>query len=253
MNMDLSHFVHVKTNVPPDSRASTILGSKMMKISGNDEWEFADELQYRRLLSDDWVADGDDYVVSDSAPFVLQFAFGTAPGEGAAVSWASYPMNAGEASSMTSGLSLDPSEDAEFRYPFRFDLESYTSDTDKFYSGPSENGWRVTTTLPTGNFTARISYPTFLNQEVTSTMPSIGYGTVSFDIVRGDADMSQEIDSVDIDMVIEAFGLTSADAGFLEPLSNDLPALLADVDESGEIDATDIDIVVGNFGLTGDW
>lgn len=52
-------------------------------------------------------------------------------------------------------------------------------------------------------------------------------------LVNGDVDGSGEVDAVDIDLVIAAFG--SADTS-------------ADLDGSGEVDAVDIDIAITNFG-----
>ena len=227
----------------------------MKKIQGyKARWSYEDALSYRGLLSDNWSYAGGAYRLTGTVKLLLQYAFGWAiEGNGSANSFAYWPYQGATIYEMTGGLIMDPSDPADFRYPFRFDLQSVSTGGDKFYSGPSESGWRVLTTLPTGNYSAKISYPTFLNRVASGNVPSAGYGTLSWDIVRGDVDMSQEIDADDLDLITEAFGLSEANAGFLEPLSNDLPALLADVDESGEVDSADTDVVIGNYGLTGDW
>ena len=55
--------------------------------------------------------------------------------------------------------------------------------------------------------------------------------------ITGDVDGSDEVDAVDIDQVIAAFGSTT-------------PGIPEDVDGSIEVDAVDIDIVITNFGRT---
>lgn len=59
-------------------------------------------------------------------------------------------------------------------------------------------------------------------------------------LTTGDVDNTGEIDAVDIDLVIAAFGN-------LPTVGDTAPA---DVDGSGEVDAVDIDIVIANFGAT---
>lgn len=64
-----------------------------------------------------------------------------------------------------------------------------------------------------------------------------GGSGVNFTLFNGDSDNSGEVDAVDIDTVIAAFG--GADD-------------MADVDGSGEVDAVDIDLVIANFGRVDD-
>ena len=58
---------------------------------------------------------------------------------------------------------------------------------------------------------------------------------INFALQNGDVDSSGEVDAVDIDSVIAAFGNTD-------------PGIPQDVDGSNEVDALDIDIVIANFG-----
>lgn len=68
-------------------------------------------------------------------------------------------------------------------------------------------------------------------------------GQPSIEMFAGDVDGSQEIDALDIDLVIMAFGSVDGDPGW-DPDP--------DCDGSGEVDAVDIDRVIANFGLVGD-
>lgn len=70
------------------------------------------------------------------------------------------------------------------------------------------------------------------------TLTDAGIANVNFVLQNGDVDGSGEVDAVDIDAVIAAFGSTG---GGVE-----------DVDGSLEVDAVDIDIVIANFGATDD-
>ncbi|MBL8059172.1 MAG: hypothetical protein JNK63_00480 [Chthonomonas sp.] len=70
---------------------------------------------------------------------------------------------------------------------------------------------------------------------------STGFGTVN--LKNGDCDLSGEVDSADIDVVIANFG---------NVYPNDPGNLNADVDCSGEVDSDDIDIVIACFGNVDD-
>lgn len=89
-----------------------------------------------------------------------------------------------------------------------------------------------------------VSGQPFLRNTALSSVPvppsanpaSINLGSIA--LTNGDVDASGEVDAVDIDEVIAAFGQIFP--GGANPF--------ADVDCSGEVDAVDIDIVIANFG-----
>ena len=105
----------------------------------------------------------------------------------------------------------------------------------------------VPAVLPAGAsnpLSIRIGGQPFLYKKVLTQVPvpasespeSIDIGTVA--LINGDVDGSGEIDAVDIDEVIAAFGQLFPGPG--NPYS--------DLDLSGEVDAVDIDLVIANFG-----
>lgn len=72
----------------------------------------------------------------------------------------------------------------------------------------------------------------------TNTATTTGLSQIVIDLpITGDVDGSGEVDAVDIDVVIAAFGSTTS-------------GIAEDIDCSGEVDAVDIDITIANFGRT---
>ena len=66
----------------------------------------------------------------------------------------------------------------------------------------------------------------------------------------GDTDGSGEIDAIDIDNIIDGFGMVEGDDGWF---TGTYPAFLyLDTDGSGEIDAVDEDNVIASYGQTSD-
>lgn len=86
----------------------------------------------------------------------------------------------------------------------------------------------------TGPAEVTLDGTSFLKKKVTVNLTGASqiYGIVT--MKNGDADLSGEVDAVDIDLVISEFG-----SNLVDP---------ADVDVSGEVDSVDIDIVIANFG-----
>ena len=74
----------------------------------------------------------------------------------------------------------------------------------------------------------------FLKRVVNVNLTGSNLSLGTFILQNGDVDNSGEVDAVDIDTVIAAFGSTQN--------------IVEDVDGSGEVDATDIDIIIANFG-----
>lgn len=68
-----------------------------------------------------------------------------------------------------------------------------------------------------------------------------GYPAYSFVLKNGDIDRDHEVGPSDFEFVVNLFGLSSLDAGFV-------PA--ADLDRDGEIGPGDFEIIVTNFGLS---
>ena len=68
--------------------------------------------------------------------------------------------------------------------------------------------------------------------------------TANIALPNGDADVSGEVDAVDIDQVIAHFGEVSSGG----PYNRN-----SDLDGSGEVDAVDIDTAIANFGATNDY
>lgn len=67
-----------------------------------------------------------------------------------------------------------------------------------------------------------------------------GANSVPLEILaNGDADNSNEVDAIDIDLVIQHFGENTGGGSYFRP---------ADLDGSGEVDAIDIDVAIANFG-----
>lgn len=93
-------------------------------------------------------------------------------------------------------------------------------------------------TLSSGPLTLTFYGSSFLKRKVNFTLSGsdVSLGTIA--MTNGDPDQSGEVDAVDIDLVIAAFGDTASDDN--------------DVDVSGEVDAVDIDIVIANFGAIDD-
>lgn len=92
-----------------------------------------------------------------------------------------------------------------------------------------------------GRFNVAVQGAPFLRKAfptVVNIGPDGGNIPVNVTLIAGDVDGSGEIDAVDIDAVIAAFGQTGGG--------------VADVDGSAEVDAVDIDVVISRFGLTGD-
>lgn len=84
-----------------------------------------------------------------------------------------------------------------------------------------------------GNYDIAFNGSPFLRRKLTMPLAAGTNGTTA-DLRNGDVDDSAEVDAVDIDAVIAAFGNTGN--------------VLGDVDGSLEVDAVDIDIVIANFG-----
>lgn len=78
----------------------------------------------------------------------------------------------------------------------------------------------------------------FLRESVAITLTGTTINAGTTNMTNGDADMSGEVDAVDIDMVIADFGATNSGN--------------TDADVSGEVDAIDIDICIANFGAIDD-
>lgn len=89
-----------------------------------------------------------------------------------------------------------------------------------------------------GTFDVAFNGSPFLRSAMLNQSLSAGSNTLNFSLRNGDVDDSTEVDAVDIDAVIAAFGNTGN--------------VLGDVDGSLEVDAVDIDIVIANFGNTDD-
>lgn len=80
----------------------------------------------------------------------------------------------------------------------------------------------------------------WLRRSQTVTTPgSISLSGLNFALPNGDSDGNGEVDAIDIDAVIAAFGQTISSPGF---------QFARDIDGSGEVDASDIDVVIANFG-----
>lgn len=91
-----------------------------------------------------------------------------------------------------------------------------------------------------GTYTVAVRGRTWVRRATTGITLASGVTTTqNFSLSNGDADLSGEVDAVDIDLVISKFGSVNGDPGFNPN---------ADLDGSGEVDAVDIDVAIGNFG-----
>ena len=93
----------------------------------------------------------------------------------------------------------------------------------------------------TGEVQIRVDCFSGLSTTVSRTIVPNQPLSVGVFLNNGDCDESGEVDAVDIDAVIAAFGTN--------PLPS-APAPFVDVDGSGEVDAADIDVVISFFGAT---
>lgn len=89
------------------------------------------------------------------------------------------------------------------------------------------------TTTALGSFTLSAEVSHWLRKTIPVTVTNSG-SSATFNLVNGDADLSGEVDAVDIDVVIANFGGTGPNN--------------ADLDGSFEVDAVDIDISIAHFG-----
>lgn len=97
--------------------------------------------------------------------------------------------------------------------------------------------------LPDGNYDLYLDSTPFLRKKRSLTWTSGGATSINASLVNGDCDNSGEVDAVDIDLVIGAFGAVVGNGNY---------SVSVDVDGSEEVDAVDIDVVIGNFGAVDD-
>lgn len=93
--------------------------------------------------------------------------------------------------------------------------------------------------LSAGSYDLYIDGTPFLKKKRSLSWTASGASGVNAALVNGDCDDSGEVDAVDIDLVIGAFGAVVGNGNY---------SVSVDVDGSGEVDAVDIDIVIANFG-----
>jgi hypothetical protein len=132
------------------------------------------------------------------------------------------------------------SVNVEFRTPGTLDvIETLTALVD------ASGNFEIRQPLVPGTYDLSIQTRTFLRKTITNVVcDGSATATANFVLINGDTTPNDnEVGPSDFDAVVNAFGLTSSDAGYDAGF---------DVDGDGEIGPSDFEIVVSNFGIGGD-
>jgi hypothetical protein len=132
------------------------------------------------------------------------------------------------------------SVNVEFRTPGTLDvIETLTALVD------ASGNFEIRQPLVPGTYDLSIQTRTFLRKTITNVVcDGSATATANFVLINGDTTPNDnEVGPSDFEAVVNAFGLTSSDAGYDAGF---------DVDGDGEIGPSDFEIVVSNFGIGGD-
>lgn len=132
------------------------------------------------------------------------------------------------------------SVNVEFRTPGTLDvIETLTALVD------ASGNFEIRQPLVPGTYDLSIQTRTFLRKTITNVVcDGTATATANFVLINGDTTPNDnELGPSDFEAVVNAFGLTSSDAGYDAGF---------DVDGDGEIGPSDFEIVVSNFGIGGD-